>query len=187
MRMDRNESITAADIVARLSEAELADLIFRFGEERWSRRIARAIVEARQEHPIRSTTALAHVVSGAIPRRHWPRHIHPATRTFQALRIAVNDELGGLDRALTQAVDLLHPAGRALVVSFHSLEDRVVKRLWRALGAAGAVRILTKHPLRPSEEEMRANPRARSARLRAVERLPARIPLSGAGSFGEGG
>lgn len=174
MRMDRSGGSTAADIAARLSEQELADLIFRFGEERWSRRIARAIVEARQEEPIRSTTALANVVSRAIPRRHWPRHIHPATRTFQALRIVVNDELGRLDRALAQAVDLLHPAGRVVVMSFHSLEDRVVKQEWRNMAAAGTVRILTKRPMRPGEAETTANPRARSAKLRAVERLPVR-------------
>ena len=174
MRMDRNEGTTAAEIVARVSEQELADLIFRFGEERWSRRIARAIVEARGQEPIRSTTALANVVSGAIPRRHWPKHIHPATRTFQALRIVVNDELGRLDHALMQAVDLLRPTGRVLVMSFHSLEDRVVKQQWRKMAAAGAVRILTKRPMRPSEAEILANPRARSAKLRAVERLPVR-------------
>lgn len=172
MRMDRNEGDTAADIVARLSERELADLIFRWGEERWSRRIARAIVEARQEKPIRTTTALADVVSRAIPRRRWPRHIHPATRTFQALRIVVNDELGGLDRAMAQAVDLLHPGGRVVVISFHSLEDRVVKQACRNLAAAGKVRVLTKRPITPGEAEMAANPRARSAKLRAVERLP---------------
>jgi len=174
MRMDRSGGSTAADIAARLSEQELADLIFRFGEERWSRRIARAIVEARQKEPIRSTTALANVVSRAIPRRYWPRHIHPATRTFQALRIVVNDELGRLDRALAQAVDLLHPAGRVVVMSFHSLEDRVVKQEWRNMAAAGTVRILTKRPMRPGEAETTANPRARSAKLRAVERLPVR-------------
>ena len=174
MRMDRSGGSTAADITARLSEQELADLIFRFGEERWSRRIARAIVEARQKEPIRSTTALANVVSRAIPRRYWPRHIHPATRTFQALRIVVNDELGRLDRALAQAVDLLHPAGRVVVMSFHSLEDRVVKQEWRNMAAAGTVRILTKRPMRPGEAETTANPRARSAKLRAVERLPVR-------------
>jgi 16S rRNA (cytosine1402-N4)-methyltransferase len=179
MRMDRSGGSTAADIAARLSEQELADLIFRFGEERWSRRIARAIVEARQKEPIRSTTALANVVSRAIPRRYWPRHIHPATRTFQALRIGVNDELGRLDRALVQAVDLLHPAGRVAVMSFHSLEDRIVKQEWRDMAAAGIVRILTKRPMRPGEAETTANPRARSAKLRAVERLPVRrVPTS---------
>lgn len=179
MRMDRSGGSTAADIAARLSEQELADLIFRFGEERWSRRIARAIVEARQKEPIRSTTALANVVSRAIPRRYWPRHIHPATRTFQALRIVVNDELGRLDRALAQAVDLLHPAGRVVVMSFHSLEDRIVKQEWRDMAAAGIVRILTKRPMRPGEAETTANPRARSAKLRAVERLPVRrVPTS---------
>lgn len=171
MRMDRGTGYTAADLVARLSERELADLIFRWGEERWSRRIARAIVDARRRSPIRTTTALADVVARAIPRSAWPRHIHPATRTFQAFRIAVNEELAGLGRALEDAVGLLRVGGRIAVLSFHSLEDRIVKQTWRALQATGRVGVLTRRPITPGDAEIAANPRARSARLRALERL----------------
>jgi 16S rRNA (cytosine1402-N4)-methyltransferase len=183
MRMDRGAGEPAADLVGRLPERELADLIFRWGEERWSRRIARAIVEARRRTPIRTTTALAEVVSRAIPRRAWPRHIHPATRTFQALRIAVNDELTGLARALEAAAGRLRPGGRVAAVSFHSLEDRIVKQTWRALEAGGGTRILTKRPIVPGEAEAAKNPRARSAKLRALLRLPVRRTPD---SFGEG-
>ena len=172
MRMDRSAGDTAADLVGRLPERELAGLIFRYGEERFSRRIARAIVEARHRAPIRTTAALAEVVARAIPRVAWPRHIHPATRTFQALRIAVNDELTGLGRALETAVSLLRPSGRVAAIGFHSLEDRIVKQTWRRLEADGRVRILTKRPVTPTETEAAANPRARSAKLRAVERVP---------------
>ncbi len=172
MRMDQSVGETAADLVSRLSERELADLIFRWGEERRSRRIARAIVEARHRSPIRMTTALAEVVARAIPRAAWPRHIHPATRTFQALRITVNDELTGLGRALEGAAGLLRPGGCIAAISFHSLEDRIVKQTWRRLGAAGGTRILTKRPITPGEAEAAANPRARSAKLRALLRVP---------------
>ena len=170
MRMDRQQPGTAADLVMALTEQELADLIYRWGEERWSRRIARAVVQARQHEPIRTTTDLAEIVARTIPRRLWPRHIHPATRTFQALRIAVNEELTGLDTSLAAAVDLLGPGGRVAVISFHSLEDRIAKQAWRSLETAGRVRVLTKRPLTASEAEVRDNPRARSAKLRAAER-----------------
>ncbi len=170
MRMDRGSGATAAELLDRLSERELADLIFQWGEERWSRRIARAIVRARQEQPVATTTALAAVVARSIPRRLWPRHIHPATRTFQAFRIAVNAELVGLGPALEDAARRLAPGGRIAVISFHSLEDRIVKQTWRQLERAGEVRILTKRPITPGEVEQVANPRSRSAKLRAVER-----------------
>jgi 16S rRNA (cytosine1402-N4)-methyltransferase len=182
MRMDRSAGQTAADLVNRLSERELADLIFRWGEERWSRRIARAIVEARRRAPIRTTTELASLAAGAIPRRAWPRHIHPATRTFQALRIAVNDELSGLGRALEEAVTLLRPRARAAVISFHSLEDRIVKQTWRGLEVSGRARVLTKRPITPGETEVVSNPRARSAKLRAVERVSGRSARGGESS-----
>lgn len=187
MRMDQSGGETAADLVNRHPERELADLIFRWGEERWSRKIARAIVEARRQAPIRTTTALADIVARAIPRGAWPRHIHPATRTFQALRIAVNEELTGLGPALEGAVDLLRPGGRIAAISFHSLEDRIVKQTWRQLAASGRGRILTKRPVTPGEAEIAANPRARSAKLRAMERAPeARVRSArGGDSFGE--
>jgi 16S rRNA (cytosine1402-N4)-methyltransferase len=175
MRMDRSAAGTAADLVGRLSEHELADLIFQWGEERWSRRIARAIVRRRELQPITTTAALATVVAGAIPRRLWPRHIHPATRTFQALRIAVNEELAGLGPTLEQAAHLLAPGGRAAVISFHSLEDRNVKQTWRQLEAFAGMRILTKRPITAGEAEATANPRSRSAKLRVLER-PAGAP-----------
>ena len=179
MRMDQSAGQTAADLVGRLPERELADLIFRWGEDRWSRRIARAIVEARRSAPIRTTTRLAEVVGRAIPRPAGPQHIHPATRTFQALRIAVNDELTGLGHALEEAVSHLRPGGRVAAISFHSLEDRIVKQTWKRLEAAGTGRILTKRPVIPGQAEATANPRARSAKLRALERVPVRtIPDS---------
>lgn len=173
MRMDRGAGATAAELLERLSERELADLIFEWGEERWSRRIARAITMARHERPLATTTDLAAVVARSIPRRLWPRHIHPATRTFQAIRIAVNQELVGLGRALEDATRLLEPGGRAVVISFQSLEDRIVKQTWRHLESAGDVRVLTKRPITPGDAEQAANPRSRSAKLRAVERVAA--------------
>ena len=175
MRMDRSAGETAADLIGRLSERELADLIFQWGEERRSRQIARVIVRARERAPISTTTSLAALVAKAIPRRLWPRHIHPATRTFQALRIAVNEELAGLGPALTQAAHLLAPGGRAAVISFHSLEDRIVKQSWRELAAHAGMQIVTKRPITPEEAEVAVNPRARSAKLRVLER-PAGVP-----------
>ncbi len=169
MRMDRGVGRTAADLLGELSEEELADLIFQWGEERWSRRIARAIVTARHEKPIATTTELATVVGRSIPRRLWPRHIHPATRTFQALRIAVNEEVTGLGLALEEATRLLAPGGRVAVISFHSLEDRTVKQTWRRLEAEAGLRIVTKRPITPGTAEQDANPRSRSAKLRAAE------------------
>jgi 16S rRNA (cytosine1402-N4)-methyltransferase len=174
MRMDRGVGRTAADLLGELSEEELADLIFQWGEERWSRRIARAIVTARHEKPIATTTELATVVGRSIPRRLWPRHIHPATRTFQALRIAVNEEVTGLGLALEEATRLLAPDGRVAVISFHSLEDRTVKQTWRRLEAEAGLRIVTKRPITPGAVEQDANPRSRSAKLRAAEQPVAR-------------
>ncbi len=182
MRMDETGGQTAADLVNHLPERELADLIYRYGEERRSRRIARAIVKAR---PIRRTTELAQVVSGAMAGkgRHQTK-IHPATRTFQALRIAVNDELGALERALPQAIKLLKPRGRLAVISFHSLEDRIVKQYFRQESQdcicppeqpvctcrhKASIHIITKRPIMPSSAEVNVNPRARSAKLRVVE------------------
>ena len=172
MRMDRSVGDTAADLIARADERDLADAIFRYGEERFSRRIARAIVHARKEAPIVTTGRLAAVVRRAIPRR-GPMRIDPATRTFQALRIWVIRELEGLDRIVETAVRRPRAGARIVVITFHSLEDRIVKHTLRALGHgdAAAVTVLTKKPLVPTDEEVRANPRARSAKLRAAERL----------------
>jgi 16S rRNA (cytosine1402-N4)-methyltransferase len=170
MRMDRNAGETAADLVARSDERELADAIFQFGEERHSRRVARAIVRARRESPVATTGRLATIVRQVIPYR-GRHHIDPATRTFQALRIWVNQELEGLDRFLEAAARRLRSQARLVVITFHSLEDRVVKRTFRALEKSEVtMRVLTRKPLGPAEEEVRRNPRARSAKLRAVER-----------------
>jgi 16S rRNA (cytosine1402-N4)-methyltransferase len=170
MRMDRSQGITAADLVRDLPEDELADVIFEYGEERHSRRIARAIVNARREAPIDTTGRLAAIVRRAVPHRGYQR-IDPATRTFQALRIRVNRELEGLESFLAAVVAHLLRGARLAVISFHSLEDRLVKHGFRALAAAGEVRILTKRPIVPGEAEVARNPRARSAKLRAVERF----------------
>lgn len=170
MRMDRSSGDTAADLVARASERELADAIFQYGEERFSRRIARAMVEARSESPIATTGRLASIVRRAIPRR-GPARIDPATRTFQALRIWVNRELEGLDRFLAAAARRLRAGARLVVITFHSLEDRIVKHTFRALAHGPApLRVLTKKPIVPGDAEVERNPRARSAKLRAAER-----------------
>jgi 16S rRNA (cytosine1402-N4)-methyltransferase len=172
MRMDRSGGATAADFVARSTEAELADAIFQYGEERFSRRIARALVEARDETPVRTTGRLAAIVRRAIPHRHGHMRIDPATKTFQALRIWVNRELDGLDRFVEAAARRLRVGARLVVITFHSLEDRVVKHTLRALQQRdGIVQVLTKKPIVPGDEEVARNPRARSAKLRAAERM----------------
>jgi len=171
MRMDRTSGDTASDLVARSTERELADAIFLYGEERFSRRIARALIEARDETPIDTTGRLASIVRRSVPRR-GPMRIDPATRTFQALRIWVNRELEGLDRFLEAAARRLRGGARLVVIAFHSLEDRIVKHTLRALHQRdGLVRVLTKKPLVPNDEEVERNPRARSAKLRAAERM----------------
>lgn len=181
MRMDPGAPLDARTLVATLPEGELADVIYQLGEEPGSRRIARAIVEARARAPIVTTGQLADIVRQALgggrsrPRARGPRGrrtpLDPATRTFQALRLRVNDELGQLERALPELFQLLRPGGRLAVISFHSLEDRPVKNAFRALKQARRARVLTKKPLRASEDETRENPRARSAKLRICERL----------------
>jgi 16S rRNA (cytosine1402-N4)-methyltransferase len=171
MRMDRSTGPTAADLLRDTGEVELANVIFEFGEERHSRRIARAIVDTRGRQPIATTGQLAEIVRRAVPTRGWQR-IDPATRTFQALRIWVNRELDGLDTFLRGIVNRLRDGGRVVVISFHSLEDRIVKHTFRALERAEAlVRVLTKRPVGPGDDEIARNPRARSAKLRAAERL----------------
>jgi 16S rRNA (cytosine1402-N4)-methyltransferase len=171
MRMDRSRPPTAADLLAEVNEEELANLIFQYGEERYSRRIARAIVQAREASAVTTTGELARIVRRAIPVRGHQR-IDPATRTFQALRIRVNRELEGLDTFLDAAARRLMAGGRLAVIAFHSLEDRIVKHTFRALAhAEAAIRILTKRPIEASDDEVARNPRARSAKLRAIERL----------------
>lgn len=166
---------TAASILRDATEKDLADLFHRFGEERFSRRIARAVVQRRRTDPVRTTAELADLVAGAIPRRAWPRNIHPATRVFQALRIAVNGELDSLAAFLEAIPRHLAPGGRVAVISFHSLEDRLVKTAFRGHAAVregeGAfLERMTRKPVVPSEREARENPRARSAKLRVAGR-----------------
>ena len=169
MRMDPRSERTAEQVVNHLDERELADVIYEFGEERRSRRIARAIVRSR---PIRSTAHLADVISAAArPMNSEQRRIHPATRTFQALRIFVNRELDDLRALLEAAPRILKPGGRVVVISFHSLEDRIVKDAFREAAKQGYMRLLTKKPLTATEEESDRNPRARSAKLRAAEKV----------------
>jgi 16S rRNA (cytosine1402-N4)-methyltransferase len=191
MRMG-HDGPTAADVIAKASEADLANIIYIFGEERHSRAVARAIVAARKEAPITTTRALADIVSRVV--RSKPGEIHPATRTFQALRIFVNEELDELHLALAAAERMLKPGGRVAVVSFHSLEDRIVKNflverakagggsrhLPELAQAAPSFHVLTKRPVTPGEEEVSANPRARSAKLRAAERTAAAAHVAAA-------
>jgi len=173
MRMDQSDGCTAADIVRDLPETELADLIYHRGEERYSRRIARAIAQARMQGTIETTWKLAAVVERAVPAAYRHGRIHCATRTFQALRIAVNQELDVLEPALRDAVDILAPHGRVCTVSFHSLEDRIAKNTFRELanGPGASLKVLTKKPITASENERCRNPRSRSAKLRVAERI----------------
>ncbi|MFH1146810.1 MAG: 16S rRNA (cytosine(1402)-N(4))-methyltransferase RsmH [Pseudomonadota bacterium] len=179
MRMDTRGRLTARDIVNRFPAKEMERIIGEYGEERWARRIAKAIVRAREKQPIETTAELASIIISVIPHKPHFARIHPATRTFQALRIAVNRELEYLAAAITDAVSLLKPGGRICVISFHSLEDRIVKHCFRNLEKTGPdagkamLFQLTRKPVRPSSEECVSNPRARSARLRAAERLAA--------------
>ncbi|NPA14919.1 MAG: 16S rRNA (cytosine(1402)-N(4))-methyltransferase RsmH [Deferribacteres bacterium] len=171
MRLDRvGEKFTAYEVVNSFSEKRLCELIREFGEERWAKRIARAIVQRRKEAKIKSTKELAEVVASAIPKRYWPKRLHPATRTFQAIRIAVNYELDSLKSGLKSAFEVLKPGGRIVVISFHSLEDRIVKHTFRSFEKKGLGRVLTKKPVLPSDQELKSNPRARSAKMRVFEK-----------------
>ena len=185
MRMDRSEGGTAADLVNTLAESELADLIYEYGEERAARRIARAIIRQRAKSPITTTAELAQLVIKAVHQKGYWR-IHPATRTFQALRIAVNRELEGLDQFVADAVGLLEPGGRIVIITFHSLEDRIIKQALRfqsgrcqcppnipecRCGTAKRVEVLTRKAIQPGDAEIAQNPRARSAKLRACRKI----------------
>lgn len=174
MRMNPTHGQTADDLVNTLSEMQLAQIIHELGEERYSRRIARAIVRVRRQSPLRTTMDLSRVIRQSVPRSYRSGRLHPATRTFQAFRMAVNDELGSLKTGLDEVINVLAPGGRLCVISFHSLEDRLVKQAFRRLAhdAPDQWAILTKKPVSPSVEERRANPRARSAKLRVIERTP---------------
>jgi len=173
MRLDRNSYISAYDLVNNLNEDEISNLLWSFGQERWHNRIAHRLVEERRKQPIATTAQLSDIVMRAIPPRFRRYHyrIHPATRTFQAVRIAVNRELEALEQVLARAIPLLAPGGRICVIAFHSLEDRAVKWAFRTAAAEGLVKILTPKPLTPSEEEMRVNPSSRSSKFRAVEKI----------------
>lgn len=186
MRMDTSKGETAADLVNNLPEAELERIIKEYGEERWAKRVAAFIVKARSEAGLENTLQLVDIIKGAIPKAKWEERLHPATRTFQALRIAVNHELESLEQGLRSAIDRLKPEGRGVVISFHSLEDRIVKHIFReyttgctcprnlpvcVCGNRPRLKILTNKPVMATDEETRANPRARSAKLRAIEKL----------------
>ena len=186
MRMNTASGATAADLVNNLPEDELERIISEYGEERWAKRVAAFIVKARQDAPIETTFQLVDIVKGAIPKAKWEERIHPATRTFQGIRIAVNRELEVLEKGLRAALDRLKPGGRGVVISFHSLEDRIVKNIFREY-ATGCIcprnlpvcvcnnrprlKIMTGRPVTASQAELTENPRSRSAKLRAVERL----------------
>jgi 16S rRNA (cytosine1402-N4)-methyltransferase len=183
MRMDPGSTLTAAEILNQYEAREIERIVREYGEERWARRITQFIVARR---PLRTTRDLAQAVEAAIPRKAWPRDINVSTRTFQGLRIAVNDELGEIEEGLRAALSTLNPGGRMATISFHSLEDRLVKSFFNVeskdcicppqqpvctCGHRATLRIITRRPVRPSEEEVAANPRARSARLRVAERI----------------
>jgi 16S rRNA (cytosine1402-N4)-methyltransferase len=186
MRMDTSQGQTAAELLNELPEEELEQIIRDFGEERWAKRIASFIVKARHEAPIEGTLQLVDIIKGAVPKAKWDERIHPATRTFQAIRIAVNRELENLEKGLRAAIERLKPGGRGVVISFHSLEDRIVKHIFREYTTGcicprnlpvcvcnnrPRVQILTGRPGMASDTEISENPRSRSAKLRALEKL----------------
>jgi len=170
MRFDPTQGLTAREWLARVPLYELERALAEYGDEPSARRIARALVAARERTPLATTGQLVEIVKRAVPRRRWPRRLHIATRTFQAIRIAVNHELSALAEALPQAAESLAPGGRLVVIAFHSVEDRVVKETFRRLAVTGRYRILTRKPVTPNPTETAENPRARSAKLRVLER-----------------
>lgn len=186
MRMDTSRGETAADLLNRLAEEKLEQIIKEYGEERWAKRIASFIVKARTLAPINETLQLVDIIKGAIPKAKWEERIHPATRTFQGIRIAVNRELDHLETGLNAAIERLKPGGRGVVISFHSLEDRLVKHIFREFAAGCTcpralpvcvcgnhpkVRVLTSKPVLATDSEIAANPRSRSAKIRAIQKL----------------
>ena len=186
MRMDRGSVLKAFDLINGLSLTELEQILLKYGEERFAKRIAGSIVDQRRTRPITTTTQLANIVTTAIPSRFHPKRVHPATKTFQAIRIAVNDELKNLEIAIREGIDFLRKGGRFCIISFHSLEDRIVKQSFKSLAKActcppdmpecncqkkSKIKVLTKRPILPSPEEVAKNPRSRSAKLRVAERI----------------
>jgi len=171
MRMDQRIDQTASNLINHLSSEELEYILLHYGEESWAKKIAKGIVQEREREPIETTQALRKIIHRSIPRRFHSRRIDPATRTFQALRIRVNDELENLRKILGTGWKVLKKGGRMCIISFHSLEDRMVKETFRTLAKEGTMRVLTKKPVTPSEEELRRNPRSRSAKLRCAERI----------------
>lgn len=171
MRMDRSGFISAYDLVNNLTEEEIASILWKFGQERFSRRIAAAIVRSRRQSPITSTKELSDIIVRSLPTKFRFHRIHPATRSFQALRIAVNRELDSLEEAIKKAVLYLNKGGKICVISFHSLEDKIIKENFRELARTDLYRLVFKKVWRPTEEEVRDNPRSRSARMRVIERV----------------
>ncbi len=171
MRMDKEQTLTAYKVVNQYSERELVRIIKEYGEEKFAKKIARAIVQRRKKKPIETTGELVEVILSAVPEPYKHGRIHPATKTFLAIRIEVNKELESLKEALYKTPDYLNPKGRLVVISFHSLEDRIVKHFMKEKEKEGVLRILTKKPIIPSEEEVKENPASRSAKLRAAERV----------------
>ncbi|MDD2823022.1 MAG: 16S rRNA (cytosine(1402)-N(4))-methyltransferase RsmH [Candidatus Daviesbacteria bacterium] len=170
MRMDRTQTLTAADLVNGLYVNELAELFWKYGEEQFAKPIARRIVEYRSHEKIDTTEKLAQIIL-SVKKIDKSKKIHPATKVFQALRIAVNDELTNLEETLPQALEILQPFGRLVIISFHSLEDRIVKNFFKAEEENNTVRVITQKPLEPEEKEIQDNPRSRSAKLRAAEKI----------------
>lgn len=171
MRMDRESQISAYDLVNNLTEEEISGLLWSFGQERWHNRIARFLVKEREKHPIATTRELSDIVARAVPYKYQHYRIHPATRTFQAMRIAVNREIEALETAMRKALGLLNKKGRICVISFHSLEDRVVKLAFRKAAQEEKIKLIVPKPIGPQEAEIRDNPSSRSAKMRVAERL----------------
>jgi len=187
MRLDQNKPLMGRDVVNSFDKKRLSEIIWAYGEEKFSNRIAEHIVHERNKNQITTSSQLSDIIKKAIPRKQWPKHIHPATKTFQAIRIFINDEIEILENALKDAIDCLKPEGRICVISFHSLEDRIVKTVFKDLmrgctcppdfpvcvcGGKKVIRVLTKKPVFPDEREIRTNPASRSARLRCAYKLP---------------
>ncbi|MFU0784113.1 MAG: 16S rRNA (cytosine(1402)-N(4))-methyltransferase RsmH [Thermoanaerobacterium thermosaccharolyticum] len=185
MRMDKESALTAEHVVNNYSEDDIAKILFDYGEEKWAKRIAKFIVEERKKRPIKTTFQLVDIIKKAVPASKRRTGPHPAKRTFQAIRIEVNDELKGLDSAIDNFIDVMNPNGRIAIITFHSLEDRIVKNMYKKLenpctcpknlpctcGKKPVIKIITKKPVTPNKEELKTNPRSRSAKLRVAEKL----------------